>query len=701
MNACILFFTFALKIISLKIYSENNWWWLLLIFIIAASVAVIQYLFHKKNNLFSYRTKIFLALLRFGLLFIIGVLLLNFYSKFFKEEYIKPSLILAVDNSASMIHSKDSLQVKNFFQTTWTQWKEKLQQKFDVQLITFGDKINFNPQQIKFNEQKTNVEDVFNELPQVFPQKTISAMLMITDGIFNEGNHPLSLSENINYPVYIIGTGDTTIYKDVFIKKISCNKTVFLGNDLKVDVLIQSLQIKNEKVKISLFENHQLIEQKETFVNGNEVKEIPFLIHAEKPGYHTYKVILNNISDEKNIHNNTSYFVVNVVNDINKILITHSAPHPDISAIHQALKSYEQYSVEVLPEAMTPNKLSDYDIIIYHNFNGLSNNFDKYVNSGIPIFIISGNLYLLQNKWLSVKQLSTQFNETESILNTSFSDFTLTDEYKEICDNLPVIKAPYGNYAPLGNADVLFYQKINNVLTELPLFYLTQNTNGKYAVFLGDGLWRWRLANYQLKQNHEWFNHLISQTMRYLLTKKNNTPFKVEIPASIYENEPLKISAELKNESMQPITEPDVFMQLSDSNGNDYSFVFSKTTFNYTLNAGMLPAGEYRYKASTQYKGKNYTSSGTIHILPVSIEKSNMIANHSLLKSLTEKTHGKFFTLSEYHLITDELLNNKDIKTIVTQDESYQYWIDNKWWFVILMLILFTEWFIRRWNGTV
>lgn len=668
------------------------------------ALAYWQYLYRSSSLVFSKTVRYVLFALRFFLLFLLGILLLEFYSRYVKREYIKPALVVAVDNSQSMIKAKDSVEVKNFFRENFSEFVGYFQDKMDVQVFTFGEQIRFNPDSILFNENKSNAEGLMNAAQQVLGDKPISAMLIISDGIFNEGMHPVSLTEGLEYPVYVLATGDTAIYKDVCVKKILHPKQVYLGNDFVTEILVNGTFLKNEKIKISVSENNTELFSKEIFFYSDvsDVQSVSFQLPANKGGYHTYKVQASVVKGEKNIQNNTAYFVVNVIENKTKVLILYSAPHPDISAISQVLKANASYEVESIWENNFTKSVREYDVVIYHSPGEASPLLNKCLQLAMPVWVISGNASALQNRLLRIQQIiPQQRNEIECYLNTSFSAFALTDAYKDMTNQLPILLSPYGNYSPIGESEVLFYQKINNVLTDLPLFYFTNVSGVRYAVFLGDGLWRWKMTDYQLHQNIDWFSHLITQSIHYLTIRRDKNPFKVYVPAAINENEPLQLTAEFYNESMQSITEPDVVLNLTDSKKNEYKFVFNKATGHYFLNAGILPAGEYSYKAFTQYKGKDYTQSGKIHILPFALEKNSLVAQHSLLKLMANKTGGKFYLLNQTDALKNDLLNNETIQTIVTESEKYQYWIDNKIWFLTLILLSLCEWIIRRWYGVI
>ncbi len=614
-------------------------------------------------------------------------------------------LVLAVDNSRSMIGAKDSLDVKEFFQKDFDKFQKELSDKFDIQTVSFGEQLNFNPNKLLFNEYKTDADNIFYKTQKVFQNREISAMLFITDGIFNQGTHPASqIQQNLIYPIYCLAIGDTTLYKDVLIKKINHNKNVFIGNDFIAEVLIQYAHVNNESVKISLYLEDKLIAEKSVNLNSEttDIKTINFQINANKAGNNVYKVVVSKLKDEINSQNNIAYFSVNVIEDKTKVLIVYSAPHPDIAAISEVLSQTPQYEIKIIKENEYSFNQNNQDVIIYHRPTNTSllSNINKL---GIPMFIISNQVEILKSNFLKVQQLlPNQYNESESATNTSFGSFALEYNNNGLKDDKPAVLSPYGDYTPSGGqADVLLYQKINGIITHLPLFYTLINGTGKYAVFLGDGLWRWKMFEYQQTRNYNWFGNFITQTIRFLSIRRDKSPFKLYIPFISYESDPIQIRAELYNESAQPITEPDVLISIQDSSNNQFKYVFNKATSSYYLDIGKLLAGNYTYKASCQYHGKDYVQSGKLRVLPLQLEKYDITANHDLLKIMCSKTDGKFYLLNQYHQFLDELNKNESFKTIISRHSEYTYWIENIWFFITLLILLTIEWIIRRWHGII
>jgi hypothetical protein len=51
--------------------------------------------------------------------------------------------------------------------------------------------------------------------------------------------------------------------------------------------------------------------------------------------------------------------------------------------------------------------------------------------------------------------------------------------------------------------------------------------------------------------------------------------------------------------------------------------------------------------------------------------------------------------------LADDIEKNNSIKTILYQTFSTQPLIDKKWLFFIILLLLISEWFIRKYKGNI
>jgi hypothetical protein len=83
------------------------------------------------------------------------------------------------------------------------------------------------------------------------------------------------------------------------------------------------------------------------------------------------------------------------------------------------------------------------------------------------------------------------------------------------------------------------------------------------------------------------------------------------------------------------------------------------------------------------------------------MEFAQTTANHQLLNELAIQQGGDMYHLNSMNKIANAIQKNDRIKPIIYQNQDVKSWIDLKWIFVLLMMMLATEWFVRKWNGSI
>jgi hypothetical protein len=247
---------------------------------------------------------------------------------------------------------------------------------------------------------------------------------------------------------------------------------------------------------------------------------------------------------------------------------------------------------------------------------------------------------------------------------------------------------------------VLFKQQIGYVKTEYPLAFFAKGSTSKSGFFCAEGFWKWRMYDYAISQQKT-SSTILSGMVQYLTSKKDQSRFRVNSKKEIEENESVEFNAELYNESYQLINTPEVSMVLKNNKGKNYTFTFNKTNNTYTLNAGLLPTGTYDFEATATVGTQPQKAKGQFIVKPLQMEFAQTTANHQLLNELATQQGGEMYQLNSMNKITDAIQKNERIKPIIYQNQDVKSWIDLKWIFVMLMMLLTIEWFVRKWNGRI
>ena len=690
-------------------------WWFLL-FCLSVGALFSYLLYGKRKFIFTENEpkgwKYGLAALRFFSTSLIVFLLLSVLIKTKHTEEEKPVILFLQDNSASLNTS--------FGKTSKAQYAKdidalqaKLKDKYEVIAYNFGAQIKpyQNP---NYTEQETDISTAFDELYMQNGSRNIGAVILATDGIYNKGNSPLYNKNILAAPIYTIALGDTLVKKDAFIKSVKYPDIVYLGDQFSLNIQIEAnhLQGQNTTLEVTAPDGKVLLNKVITINSDHFNLQTEVIGDANKPGVLPFHIRLKTITGETITENNYDIAYVEVLDGRQKIILLYDAPHPDIKALKNAIEQNKNYQIEVSDIKSATLNYKDADLIILDGLpsNGAASKISllqEIVNAATPIlFIVSSNVNIAQ---LNMLQKIVQFpttaangNDVVPIYSAAFSKFSLTENTLKTISGLPPLLSPFGKYQTAATADILFKQQIGTIPTDQPLI-LFNEVNGKKSGFIcGEGIWRWRINEYAQTKKTEATDEVINKSIQYLTVKGDKRRFRVHTPKTIFNaNEPISIDAELYNESYELVNDVDANCIIKEQSGKEYKYTFDKTTNAYTLNAGILPVGNYTIQAKAEYKGKINAAVSNFTVRKVLLETLQLQANHHLLQQLSNQSGGKLYYPQNVQQLIADIEKNNSIKTVLYQTFSTQPLIDKKWLFFIILLLLSTEWFIRKYKGNI
>lgn len=692
---------------NFKLITELPTWWVL--FCILAGFGYAFVLYRKdssfdgvhqwlKTTLFAFRTIV---------VFILSLLLLTPLIKTFSREKEKPLLILAQDNSQSIIMNRDSAFYKSdVYRKSINVMLDDLKDKYDVHALSFGDRINDNID-YSFNEKQTDFSTLQKQLSVRFGNRNVGALIIASDGLYNRGSSPL-YNNDLKVPLYTIALGDTTVQKDLLIAKVNHNKTVFLGNTFPVEVTVNARQCNGEKSLIKVEKDSTLLFSREISISGNRFSQlIPVMLEAKKSGLAHYRISVSTIAGETTTLNNVSDIYVEVVESKQKILIVANAPHPDLAAIKNGIESSENYSVKI-GIAGELNNISAYNLVIFHNLpsaaNPVSNLLAEITQKKIPSWFIVGaqtSISLFNNikTGLEISVENARGNTVQAIVNPDFTRFSVSDDLKRMFPAFPPLYAPFGRYLQTTDNAVLLLQQIGSVVTNVPLQLFNDNGDFRIGVLCGEGVWRWRIIDYSTNSSFNIFNEWLLKSVQNLSVKETKSHFRLINKKSFSENEPVTLDAEVYNDNYELINSPDVNISIFNEYKKSFNYTFSKTDKSYTLNAGYFPPGKYTYKASVKNGNKIYNQEGELTVAPLQVEQIETVADHQLLNTLAVENGGKMFYPNQFGELTKMLLAREDVKTLTYSHYKLRDLVDWKLIFYLLLGLLTLEWFLRKRAG--
>jgi len=624
-----------------------------------------------------------------------------------------PEIIIAHDNSQSLLLNKannsDSLAE---YKKQLEKFIAQLSEKFTVRQYTFGNKI-LNNANLTFTETSTNISDVFSMMENNYFNKNVGALIVASDGVYNGGQNPVYTSKNLVYPLYTIALGDTTRYRDAAITKVRTNQLAFLGNQFPVEINISANQLQGQTATIEILHNNTVVFSSQVFVNKHDFgTQLIAYIKADKTGVQKYRINIKPLNGEITLINNTKDIVIDVIDSKQKILILANAPHPDIAAIRNALIQNENFEIDVFMADNFTKMVTDYNVVILCQLPSLTRQITPIIssllNNNIPTLYVGGMqlavpLFNNIGTGINIGQFTGMFSEVQAQYNQAFNLFEVAAETQSFFNTVPPLQVPYADYKISGNVNVLFTQKIKGISTSKSLITIQNDNAGikaRTAFIAGEGIWKWRIENYKQEGNFVFFDALVSKLIQFLALKIVKEPFVVQTKKIFSENEAIYFDAQVYNKAYELVTEADVNLLITDSVKRQYAYVFNKGSQSYYLRAGIFPAGDYMYEARTTSGDVTLTKSGKFTVSQLNLETENLIANHQLLNQIAIQNNGKMYYESELDKLAEAILQNNTISPVMYTTNKLIDFVSFKWLFFIILLLLATEWILRKYWGT-
>ena len=629
-----------------------------------------------------------LFLIRFIFVSILSALLLNPIVKTIQNEVEKPIVVIAQDVSSSIKDSvfHDLIDLSEEFPD------------FDVYTYSFSTSISSGFSEFN-NGLKTNYTKVVDEVESRFSNRNIAALIIATDGLYNNGPNPL-YTKLINYPIYPIALGDTTIKKDVKILKVKQNEVAFLGNTFPLEIALSMQELQGERLDLSVWHNSKKIfTESLEVISDDDYKKIKILVDALDIGLQRYQIVVSQIDGEENIKNNYYTTYVDVIDSKYNILMLHSISHPDISAYKGAIEQNKNYTTKTLDLNEFNGDVDPFQLIVLFGVEKDVDLINRLSESRIPLLLFELNKIGLKEELSSAIRFNAKggLEEVSAVKDEQFSKFTFSDQLSDFISEAPPLSTLFGSYNLSSSTEVILKQRIGLHITSKPIISLSPQDGRKIGYVTAEGFWRWKLYDYSKNKSHDSFNELFQKLTQYLILNEDRSRFRIEYKKQITEDENIYFNALLFNEIFELITDKDIYISITNQEGHKYNFEFSKVNNNYMLDIGKLAIG--RYSFLVEVKGTSLSRSGGFEVKPIQLEQLSTVADHKLLFALAEESGGSVFNKDNINLLIKEIQNNKDNYKVINTKEKLEGIINIPWILLSLLFLISLEWFVRKYNG--
>jgi hypothetical protein len=690
-----------------RIIFESAPEFIVLCLILGLGYASVQYL--KTKQPWSKTINWVLFGCRAVLVSFLAFLLLGPIVKQINNLFEKPLFIVLHDNSASIQEATDSTVLRKLEQNI-TETNNILEAKgyeSAVQDLSGQDVTGF-----RYNATSSDLNSALKRISNRYEGKNIAGVVLVSDGLYNAGLSPLY--STYNFPIHTVGIGDTSERSDIAIKNIAYNKIAYQGNKFPLRAEVQVRNLNAQPITVSLFKRGRLVDRQTRNSTGDQLMVFDFQPQADEQGIQKYDIQVENNPNEYTTKNNRSSVFVEVVEGKKKILLVAVAPHPDIKALREVIDKNTNYEFLLHIPGVSEQQASvlrpdNIDLAIFHQSPDLrsktTNIFQSFASGKTSLFFILGQLSDLpgiarQNMPVKFENAPRDFDEVTPVVNPAFSNFSLSAETNSLIASYPPVSVHYGKIQIPLSATPLLYQRVGSVSTEKPLIAIDVRDSRKIAFMLGEGLWRWRLNEFDRTENTAAFDEVFGKLIQFLSTTDDKRKFRsYPLQQEFSDTEPVVFESQVYNDIFEPVYGNTIEIEITEESGkkSEYTYVTSPGNIRYQI--GGLKEGVYRYRSRTVINQKREEVRGEFAVVERQIELQNLTADFDMLRKLAANTGGKFFKAGE----TDALKNyiqQTQAQSVIHSEETYDSVINLKWVFWLLLLLISAEWGLRKYHGS-
>jgi hypothetical protein len=522
--------------------------------------------------------------------------------------------------------------------------------------------------------------------------------VLVSDGIVNRGNNPLYEAENLFVPIYTIGVGDTTPQVDLAISQIRAPEIIFRGDKIDILITVAAQNAQGKKMQFSLQQGTNIVSTKEITIADNQMATVfSATIEAKNAGILNFTAQVAALPEERNKINNKRQFSVEVIENRKKIAVVAAAPHPDVSALREALKKVEAY--EVLWLDGTKSIPADVALVVVFVQPGtqaqkLESQLKGYAGS-LWLFVDPMSRPNALNPFFPTVRMgeSGGMATSKPILNDNFGQFGLSADAKTWLKNLPDVTISASGVNANGTFENLFAANKGT-----PLAQYGNADKRKMVIFSFSGLWQLRIENFKQQNNHRFIDEWLQVTAQYLTQDSRSNRLKITYSKRQPAGLPFAVAAEVYDAAFQPFAGAEVSIRLQPQKGDFLDFAIPYADGNYKTDITALEAGTYSFTATAKMGNETLKSSGNFLIEEMTLEDLDTRANFEVLKQMADASGGAFLTTKN---IGDGLTQNIQTSRIEQIDMRSIPLIELKWLFFLGLLFLSIEWTLRRYFGDI
>ena len=660
----------------------------------------------------------------------------------------KPALAVLVDVSRSMgVEDPDQrlAEAKKLVRRT----EAELSKKYELSYYEFSqDSVKSSLKKILSAKPYGSRTDLYESIRQVLRENKAARPAVL---VFSDGAQTPGTEEGLPFdtPVYTVGLGHPERLKDIAVREVRGSDFAFKNRPLEVTVKLESSGFGGRRVPVILSERkgkelRQVAVQEVSFPGSPGQAEATLRFTPAAVGLIDYHVEVPVQPDEASRQNNSADFQVQVQREKLRVLYLCGQPSPEYAFLRQILKSdplIDLVSFVILrnPENIVPvpedqlslipfpvqeiftTSLPEFDLLIFENFSyqrfgitlGYLENIRRFVeNLGGGFLMIGGENSFGRGGYVGTPietllpvTMNPQIETVDDgdyflkILEPQHPILALSDQAAEterMWKSLPALSGRHRLSGVKSGATLLA-----TFQDGAPAIACWQRGRGRVLALATVSTWQWALGQSEKGLFQSAYTHFWRQSLRWLVGSGDSRVLRIVLTEpqwTVGRKAVVKVMLQPDRLHGSRDFQPALSVTGPDGAAQPLALTAASRT-EYRAEWTPPAEGDYRLAAEVADGARTVKEARTVSARAVDWERENPAPDFALLRSLAEKSGGRFFAADEF---SPDILKGhaQAAQTRSAQAVSEPLWT-HPGLFVLALALLLGEWGLRRWRGGI
>jgi uncharacterized membrane protein len=670
----------------------------------------------------------------------------------------KSFVAVAFDSSKSMEirdgkGGKSRLDVeRELLQRAANPFLDELAAKFRLRFFRFSNTAERSEgfADIPRHGNSTDLERTLNQIVGELATAPLAGIVLITDGADNHSNDLDAAAAQLragNIRVYTIGIGSPDLSPDIEVLRVTTPPKVLKDTAMEAEVSIRSTGYPGRQAKLLVFDQEKLLQTQEiTLGRDDEVKTYKVNFSGHSSGPRVFKFRVEPFTNESIHDNNDQTILVAIADEQPPILYVEGEPRWEYGFLRRAiLEDKNLHLVTLLRQAdgkflrqgvetaetlekgfpVDKAELFNYKAIILGSVEASFFTFDQlrmisdfvsergggflmlggrnsfgqggYINTPLedllPVALIHGAGGVAEFQDLEYKAGLTGYGIQHPITRLALSE----EQNRKRWEAAPALVGLNPTLGSKPGATVLVRANVPDARGQRPVILAFQRFGkGKSIALTTASTWRWRMELEHTDNFHELF---WKQMLRWMVSDVTNPVSVAAERQSCSMEDAAVIRAEARDASFIPLNNAQIKAQVKTPSGQISSLQFAWDVDKDGAYSAVFKPQEEGIHEITAEAFQGSRSLGTaktyIRIAESTEEFHNAAMNSSLLKRLSARTEGRYYSPADLDTLPEDI---SYVEKGPVRLEEKDLW-DMPFLFLLMTGLISAEWILRKRKG--